>query len=274
MLTASRALVQNAESSPELPRVEALRDLYAWGVHPRKGEVMMVAGRSGTQKSGFALWWTAEMNVPTLYMSADMSGFQASVRLACMKTGQTTEEVEAGMAGPRAHEYTEALADLKTTFAFGGPITWSNLDSELEAYVELWDAYPDMIVLDNLMDIEGADSDYAGQMDAMQNISAISRETGASMLVLHHASDKSWDAKTDPWSPPSRSEVKGGLSEKPELTLSVALDPESLDYRIACIKQRMGPSDPTAKRFVTLKCEPDKTRFHAYDAYSAYRRAT
>jgi hypothetical protein len=84
------------------------------------------------------------------------------------------------------------------------------------------------------------------------------------VILLHHASDKSWEAKADPWAPPSRDQVKGGLSEKPELSLSVALDPTSMEYKVAVIKQRMGPSDPTARRYATLRCEPDKTRFHAY----------
>ncbi|XVS66061.1 hypothetical protein ACQPYE_08410 [Actinosynnema sp. CA-299493] len=77
---------------------------------------------------------------------------------------------------------------------------------------------------------------------------------------------KSWEAKSDPWAPPSRDQVKGGLSEKPELSLSVALDPTSMVYKIAVIKQRMGPCDPTARTHATLMCEPDKTRFHAINA--------
>ncbi|OJF13119.1 hypothetical protein [Couchioplanes caeruleus] len=40
---------------------------------------------------------------------------------------------------------------------------------------------------------------------------------------------RGWEAKSDPWAPPSREQVKGGLSEKPELSLSVALDPNSME---------------------------------------------
>jgi hypothetical protein len=41
----------------------------------------------------------------------------------------------------------------------------------------------------------------------------------------------------------------------------VALDPTSLAYHVACIKQRMGPCDPTAQRYATMICEPEYTRF-------------
>ncbi len=53
------------------------------------------------------------------------------------------------------------------------------------------------------------------------------------------------------------------MSEKPELTLGVALNPYTMDYNVATIKQRMGKCDPTGRSFVTLRAEPEKTRFHA-----------
>lgn len=266
MLSAGRALALNAEAGKELPRVGALGALYDMGVRPRHGEVIMIAGRSGTQKSGFALWWVASMGLPALYFSADMSAFTASSRLASMVTGDTVEEVEAGMArgGQDRQRYLVALADLPITFSFGSPITWSQIDQEIEAWVEIWDAFPSVVVFDNLMDFDGAESDYTEQMAVMQGITAFARDTGATSIILHHASDKSWDAKAAPYDPPSRQEVKGGLSEKPELSLSVALDPDTMEYKIACIKQRMGPSDPTARRYARLRAQPECTRFHPF----------
>lgn len=267
MLTPSRSLALNADAGRELPRVDAFRAIYAKGVRPRHGEVIMVAGRSGTQKSGFALFWVAQMNLPTLYFSADMSAFTASARLASMMTGDTTEMVEAGMAegGKYRQRYLDALEGLNIQFSFGSPLKWEKVDWELEAYVELHNAYPQVMVFDNLMDFENAESDYTEQMAVMSNVTDLARETGSTVIILHHATDKSWDAKSDPWSPPSRNEIKGGLSEKPELSLSVALDPYSMEYRVACIKQRMGPSDPTAGSYATLVCQPEITRFA--DAY-------
>jgi hypothetical protein len=267
VLSPARSLSLNAESGRELPRIDAFQALYAMGCRPRHGEVIMIAGRSGTQKSGLALFWVASMNLPTLYFSADMSAFTASSRLASMATGDTTEMVEAGMAegGRFRQAYLDALASSRITFSFGSPITWRSVDEEMEAYVELWDAYPEVIVFDNLMDFEGAESDYTEQMSVMSLATELARATGATVIILHHASDKSWEAKTDPWAPPSRDQVKGGLSEKPELSLTVALDPNSHEYRIAVVKQRMGPCDPTAKRYASLRCHPEVTRFSKLD---------
>lgn len=275
MLTPGRSLTLHAESGRELPRIAALEDLYAMGVRPRHGEVVMIAGRSGTQKSGLALYWVTQMNLPTLYFSADMSAFTASSRLASMMTGDTSEMVEAGMAegGRHRERYIKSLAGINTTFSYGSPITWRAVDEELEAHVEAWDAYPEIIVFDNLMDFENAESDYTEQMAVMQGCTELARETGATVIILHHASDKSWEAKSNPWAPPSRDQIKGGLSEKPELSLSVALDPTSMAYNIACVKQRMGPCDPTAQRHATLICEPQYTRFKKAERLGIIRPA-
>jgi len=222
----------------------------------------MIAGRSGTQKSGFGLWWTVQMNLPTLYLSADMSAFTASSRVAAMQTGMTTSAIEAQMlaGGAGRQDVLDSMNGLNLTFAFG-PITWPGVDAELEAYVELHNAYPEVMVIDNLMDIDGAASDYAVQMDCLQIISDLSRATGATIIVMHHASDKGWEAKSDPWSPPSRDQVKNGLAEKPELSLGVGFNPRSFEYYIAVLKQRMGPSDPTAQSYATIRIDPERTRF-------------
>lgn len=265
MLSPARALVLNAESGRPLPRVEALEALYKSGCNPRHGEVVMIAGRSGTQKSGFALWWTVQMNLPTLYFSADMSAFTASVRVAGMLSGYTTGALENVMKveGEERDRIVDSLRDLKLQFAFG-KIKWPGLDAELDAYVELHNAFPEVIVIDNLMDIEGCESEYTAQMEAMDILTDLARVTGATVIVLHHASDKSWDARTDPWNPPSRDQIKNGLAEKPELCLSVALNPRTFEYRIAVLKQRMGPQDPTGSNYAVLRAEPQMTRFHAH----------
>ena len=275
MLTASRALRLSSSSSPELPRIDALEALYRKGVHPRQGETIMIAGRSGSQKSGFALWLTANWNLPTLYLSADMSPFTAAVRLASMKNSMTTDQVVEQIAkGGRAKdEIFESIADLNIVFSFGNPIKWMGVQDEINAYVELWDTYPKVIVVDNLMDIEDCDSDYTAQQAAMSELTAIARNTGATTMILHHATDKAMTADIDPGTPPSRKEIKNGMSEKPELTLTVGLSPHNRggmhEYRVACVKQRMGPSDPSAQSYVTLACFPEKTQFAPFQ----YQRA-
>ncbi|HOS92173.1 MAG TPA: AAA family ATPase [Armatimonadota bacterium] len=261
MLTATRAFNLNARSAPLLPQVEELAPLYQWGVSPRQGQVIMIAGRSGSQKSGFAIFWTRKMRLPTLYMSGDMTAFEATSRLVGMETGEGIEAIEAGLEGPDRLRYEQSLEDVNITFSFGQPITFPGIEAELEAWVELHNCYPAIIVIDNLMDIDGCEADYSAQQEAMQILSGLARETGSTIIVIHHATDKSYEANSQPGYPPSRKEIKNGLSEKPQLTLTVALEPEYGELRIACVKQRSGRSDPSASDFIRLRAYPEITRF-------------
>ena len=269
MMTALRSLVQHGDSSPELPRIPELEDLYNFrgGVRFRQGMVGMIVGRSGAGKSAFALWLCRKWNARTLYLSGDMSPFTVSTRLASMSLRATTAEVEAMFKGSDIARAAvlEALEGVRINLSFASPITWRGIDEELFAYVELWNRYPDVMVVDNAMDIENCHSDYTEQMAAMQELTALARATGMTILILHHATDKGTQAAMDPFSPPSRNEVKGGLSEKPELTLSVALNPVGNAFRVAPIKQRDGYSDPSGKNYVTLQARPEWTTYERYD---------
>lgn len=251
-----------------MPRIAELEALYQRGLQFRHGQVVMIAGRSGSQKSGLALWLVSQWGLPALYFSADMSPSTAAGRIASMSAGKTISEVEQAldMGGAMGQEIEDAIAEATSdiTFSFDSPITWRQVDEELEAFVELHDAYPQVIVFDNLMDIDGAQSSYEVQMDVMSAVTEISRETGATVLIMHHASDKSWEAKTSPWTPPSREQIKGGLSEKPELSLSVALDPHSMQFKVAIIKQRTGWNDPSAGTYDCLRAVPEYTRFEKW----------
>lgn len=262
MLTASRSLALHAESGRPLPLVPEMAALYQRGNKPRYGEVTMIAGRSGSQKSGLALWWTRRMNVPVLYFSADMSPTTAGNRLAASVTGDYQEVVEAGMKDPEIKQrYRDALDETHFTFSYGNPITWRAVDEELQAYVELHDSYPDVMCFDNLMDFENAETEYVEQMQVMSSLTELARETGSGVIVMHHASDKTWNAQSDPWKPASRNEIKNGLAEKPALCLSVGLDRTSYAYHIATVKDRNGRDDPTARSYITLRAEPESTRF-------------
>lgn len=264
MFSAAQTFAAGAAQKHVLPRVFQLSALYELGVDIPSGEVVMIAGRSGSFKSGFALYLMYKLGLPTIYFAADMDPKTVAYRLAAMATGETTREVAQRAATDAAarDRYTQILADSPITFVYDSPITWEGIDEVLDAYVEIWDRYPAALVFDNFMDFAGAAAEYAEQMETMQGITELCREIGATTFVLHHASDKS-QTRRDPWAPPTRSEVKGGLSEKPSLSLSVALQPDSNEFRIAPIKFRHGKADPMAERPAVLYADPERNLFHS-----------
>lgn len=266
MLTAGRSLTAASRGGKPMPHIADLADLYSRGLYLRHGQVVMISGRSGSGKSLLAMWLCLQWNVPTLYFSADMSEQTAAIRVASSITGETFTQVEAGMNNPeKRREYQERLSDVRMTFSYRAPISWHKIEEEIDAYVELWDAYPEVIVIDNLKEMEGAESEYQGQMDAMAGLTDMARATGSMVIVLHHATDKSWDAEKQPFRPPSRNEIKNGLSENPEVSLSVALDPIKREFNIAIVKQRDGFMDPTARHWDTLRADATRARFHRID---------
>jgi hypothetical protein len=218
------------------------------------------------------MWWVDQLDLPTLYFSGDMSPFTASSRIASTRYGLPTDEIEAILA--RNDEQTvdlmRTLEGSKIQFSFGSPITWRAVDEEIRAYVEVYNQYPSAVVFDNLMDFDGAEADYSAQMETMQYITEFTRETGSTSIVMHHASDKAMDPRR-PWKPPARNEIKGGLAEKPELALGVALDNATLDFNIAVLKQRMGPQDPSGEQYVSIKCIPELTRFESKTLQSIHK---
>lgn len=260
MLNVRRALMKSSEAAPAMPYIADLEDLYSAGLTFRRGEVIMVAGRSGSQKSGFAIWLAVQWNLPTLYFAADMTLYEISVRAGAAKLGKGEDEIVAAMKGAGSQQEMDMLDSIPFTIATG-TITWDQVNAQIMAYVEVHDAMPELIVIDNLMDVEGAVADYTAQMEVMEDLVNLARETGSTVLVLHHATDKSDRAREDTNAPPARADIKNGMSEKPQTILGVTIDNATDQFRVAVLKQRMGKSDPSGRTFSVLKCIPQYTQF-------------
>lgn len=261
MLSASRALRLNAHTSPPLPQPPELAPLWEWGggITPRQGELIMIAGRPGSQKSGFALFWVAQMGLPALYFAADMTPYEATTRLAAMKTRESSQSIGQRIEAGGTDRYVDALNDSKITFAFGSPILWHDIEDNINAWVEMYNEFPPVIVFDNLMDFAGAEADYQMQMQVMQDLTSLSRTTGSTVIVLHHAKDIDGH---DSGLPPNSSQIKNRLGEKPQLTLTVALATQvGCELRVAVVKNRNGSADPGALSYIRLKAMPEYTRF-------------
>lgn len=262
MLSAARALQLHGDDAPDLPHVPAFKALYDYGLSAKRGDVIMVAGRSGSQKSGFAMYWVEQMGLPTLYFAADMKPVEASARLAAIRTGENSRTIRKRIEASGPDLYVDALRDSKVSFAFGQPITWHTIDLTLQGWVETYNSYPEVIVIDNLMDIQSVGADYTLMSEAMQALDALAQDTGATVIILHHATDKG-GGSGDPGLPPARSEIKYGMSEKPQVILTVALAAQMLPYelRIAHVKQREGRADPSGRDYVRIGARPETTTF-------------
>lgn len=264
-ITPNAAFSQQAADAPKLPLIPGLEPLYQKNVYPRQGHLIMIVGRSGSMKSTTALFMAEKWGKSTLYLSADMSASQATLKLAALREQKNVDEVEQALLTGDAERYIESLERSKIRFSFKSPIAWKDVMDEINVWVTLHNAYPEVIVVDNIMDVEDSDSDYQAQMFAMQVFSDLSRLTGATIVVLAHASEKNQFTAGEYNRPPSRNQIKNSLTEKPELILGVAASVETSDLYLAPLKNRMGFADPTGNNFAKLHVDPAKNLIYSGD---------
>lgn len=229
----------------------------------------MVAGMPGSQKSGFTLWltsrWAEVGGLSCLYFSADMAQHTAITRLAGLLTGHTSETVSRGLSAGAEDFYAEALARVPLTFCFDSAPGLDDVMLELYAYVELYDEYPDVIVVDNLINIQvDHENEWSGLRVALIELHSLARLTGSAVVVLHHMSEA---GQRDTTVPAARRDLHGKVSQLPELILSLAFDPSLNKLNLAAVKNRNGPADASGRTVVSLAVDPERTQFRPWAGY-------
>lgn len=262
MLSVTRALARTRQLGSPLPPLTQLHDLQEgyFRFVPRGGQQTMICGQPASGKSQFALWWCGQfalLGLPVLYVSADMDQHTATTRLVASVTGETTEAVSRGLAYGAEDYYSELLNDLPVRFMFDPDPTYGDVEDEIDAWVELWDDYPRVIVLDNLLDIvpSAGDNEFSGYKSILLDTKTLARETGAAVLILHHVSEEG----TDPRYPAPKKKLLGKVSQTPENILSVAK--EGGEFRLSVVKHRNGPDDPTGETWVHFRVFPESNTF-------------
>jgi hypothetical protein len=146
------------------------------------------------------------------------------------------------------------------------------IEQEISAYVELNNRYPDVIVVDNLMDVDHrvGENEYGDMREVLGELRKIAHGTGIAVIVLHHmleSDPKLYGKNKDVEDPsayplPARA-LTGKVSQRPEMVLSVARDENTQDFRVAAVKNRSGPSSKSASTYATLGVVPGRAYLYA-----------
>jgi hypothetical protein len=259
--SSSRSLNKASKTTP-LPRWSVLNDLYSMGVIVRAGQLVVVFGQPGSGKSTFITKYIVEMDTSALYYSADMDAQDAISREGAMRTGWKVDEVSDAIANGGIDYIAGELSESRIQWVFDPGPTLDDIVLELDAFVELHDAYPRCIVIDNAMNVEGEMEDEQGGLKLVfKELHRLAHETGITVLLLHHAREEG-----DPKLPPGRDKLQGKVAQLPEIILGVALDPDTNIFRIAPVKVRSGKSDPTGNTYIQLQADPARANFSTYVA--------
>lgn len=249
------ALNRTRTSGQPLP--DRWRTFSANGIKFRKGQVHMVAGQPGSGKSLLALDYVVNADVSALYFSADSDDATVVARVAAMRLGKKLDEVEEMMESSASVLIEDELAELdRIRFCFNPTPTLDDIDEELMAWNELYIDPPDVIIVDNLINVvcETTDNEWQGLRHLMGSMHELARQTMSALLVLHHTSEG--EGKSN--EPQARKSLMGKVAQLPELILTVALDPATSEYRVAAVKNRSGKADAAAQSWLTLYADLPK----------------
>jgi len=211
----------------------------------------MVAAAPNAGKSMFALIYAIKAQVPTLFFSADTDTATVMIRAAAHLSGHSQLAVEQNI-DKRSDYYSAHLANTShIQWVFDSSPSLDDIEMEIKAYVELYGVMPELIIIDNLMNVAAeTDNEWAGLRAIMMELHDMARKTEACVLVLHHVSEQS--EYGSPMMPPPRRAIHGKVSQLPSLMLTLGYDPTQGLLRVASVKNRFGPHFADASQWASL----------------------
>jgi len=251
VLRLSRAWQSTNVKATPLPDVWKSLNSTDVNVKFRRGQVCMVAAAPNAGKSMFALVYAIKANIPTLFFSADTDTATVMIRTAAHLSGHSQLTVETNLHKNPRH-YQDYLSKMQNIqWVFDSSPSLDDIEMEIKAYIELYGIAPELIVIDNLMNVAAeTDNEWAGLRAIMMELHDMARKTEACVLVLHHVSEQS--EYGSPTMPPPRRAIHGKVSQLPAIILTLGYDPSQGMLRVAAVKNRFGPHYADASRWATL----------------------
>lgn len=132
-------------------------------------------------------------------------------------------------------------------WSFAGSLSIDDIDDEVSAFIEAWGEAPALIVIDNLIDINGDEGEeFSALRSTCRTLKHMARTLDSCVLVLHHTSEA---VESKPC--PPRKAIHGKVAQLPALILTVSVAPGAM--LVAPVKNRHGPADASGQTAYWLK---------------------
>lgn len=222
-------------------------------IRARSGTVTLIAGPPGALKTGLALYLVLRWNRPTLYVAADVESFEIVERAGAAMSGDTMEQVRAN-----PEKYTHLFKEVPNLrFSYEDSPTYQALEMDVAAYAEVFGRFPEVIVVDNVVNLVGeSDDEWASHRDHAHVLHALAHRTQSAVIALAHMADD----RQDPSTPAARSKLMGKISALPKAIWSLALDGDKL--HVSPVKNKHGREYPSGQVYATIHCDPGRSRFY------------
>lgn len=231
------------------------KSLTETGTLFRRGQLVLVAAGPGAGKSAFVLNYALQSKVSCLYFSADSDAYiQLSRSLAVLGNMPLSETEE--LARSNDYDRIEAITGrVPIRFSYNPTPTLPHIQNQVLAYEELYGDFPELIVIDNALDV-ALDEELGETSQSLDQLMAwlhdMARTTEACVIVLHHVTGPYNDADK----PIPLSGVKGQIGRVPELilTLHKAEDPYGIadELRVSTVKNRGQKANPSGESYAAL----------------------
>lgn len=221
----------------------------------RKGNLSMLFGEPGSHKTRIMLNAVVNMAVPTMAFSTDSDQDTVASRLLAMATKTPTDETENWLAqDPDRCQQILSRYDF-IRWDFRPDPSMDDIWYGLHAYHEVEGQWPELIVVDIASDVgHDVGEEWSSLRDLMQQSKIIARETGAHVLVLHHASDSPSTKKPCP----RRSDMSGKLAARPAMVISCGMT-DTQELHVAVVKNRHGRADKNADNHFRMALDADRS---------------
>lgn len=224
----------------------------------------MIAGWPGAFKSTFALnclvRWAQDDNFVGLYVAADSDHHTVSKRCSAIISGDPMTTVEKSL---RTGGYDKALKRLGNIHWEFRPLGVSELEERLVAVQKMHGKMPDLIVMDNLMNMVDNPTDYSGQMILCRDLDTVAKAASSHVMILHHTHEDK-QGKTEPAYPQARWDIHGKVNQFPRLILTLAAQDNAghteAHLMIACVKNTLGKDDRTGREYTDYIIETASAR--------------
>lgn len=195
-----------------------------------------------------------------MYFSADTPSDIMWSRSAALATGYEQTEIarmdEAGAVGSIEARIQNTEGHI--SWVFDNYLSLERIWNHLSAYVELHDAFPEVIVVDVLSKMVPQDDgdEMRALADACNDLVDLAKQTGAAVITLHHVGGEHENSAY----PIPLGGVRGKVGKSPSLILTLfKRDPEEL--RISVVKNRMGDCRADGKMHFGIRADMGSMKF-------------